>query len=295
MKKIQIAIPVFNEEMGITLFLEELELALKDWQTKYFFSLLVIDDASCDQTLKKIKKFPFKNLANVLVLHLQKNVGHGNAVLAGVENFQGDALILMDADFQDKPQYIGSFLDAWEAGAKIVRAKRKKRLESFMRRNLFYFFYKFFSVFTGLESGMGIFGLYDKEVVKAICARGERAVFLPGLVSALPYSKKVFLIDREARRFGKSKVGYWRLGKLAILATLCFSRAISKGIFFTGLLTLLGTVYFIYAGAPLRGWLVWLMVYNLISFAALFAYLVLIKKEKNIHRAYKISLAEEVK
>ena len=57
------------------------------------------------------KTLSFKN-------KLLKNFGHQAALTCGLENFKGDACILMDADFQDDPKYIKTLLVTGKMEAK---------------------------------------------------------------------------------------------------------------------------------------------------------------------------------
>ena len=61
------------------------------------FELVLVDDKSpdncpilCDEIAQKFK--------NVRVIHCEKNMGHAFAVNTGIENAQGEYIIIVDAD-----------------------------------------------------------------------------------------------------------------------------------------------------------------------------------------------------
>lgn len=57
------------------------------------------------------------------------NVGHQAALLAGLAHATtlGDAIIYIDADFQDDIHVIPAMVDHWKAGCDIVYGVRKGR------------------------------------------------------------------------------------------------------------------------------------------------------------------------
>ena len=109
--KVEILVPLFNEEDSISILVKSIETLLK--KLPYNFSFLFIDDGSTDRTLdlaKTIPSWPTK------IIKLSKNFGKEIAVQSGIENATGDALILIDADMQDPIELIPQFLDQWENG-----------------------------------------------------------------------------------------------------------------------------------------------------------------------------------
>ena len=42
-----------------------------------------------------------------------RNFGHQIAVTAGINEAQGDAVVIIDADLQDPPEVIGEFVKKW--------------------------------------------------------------------------------------------------------------------------------------------------------------------------------------
>lgn len=59
-------------------------------------------------------------------IHLSRNFGKENAMLAGFDHVHGDCCIIMDADLQHPIQVIPKMLKLWEQGYDDVYAKRKK-------------------------------------------------------------------------------------------------------------------------------------------------------------------------
>jgi polyisoprenyl-phosphate glycosyltransferase len=220
---LEIAVPVFNEEEGIAYFLQALEKETAPLTKSFLVHFLFVNDASTDNTAKIIREFPFQTAHSVRMVHLKTNVGHSSAINACVQEFKGDALVLMDSDMQDDPTLLQELIRSWENGAPLVRVRRENRNDGVWRNICFALFYKLFELLSGLPAGMGTYGLYSADIVKKIRQNPEHSFFLPGLVSSLQIPAFVIRANRPARRFGKSKMGFWRLFKLASIALFAFS------------------------------------------------------------------------
>lgn len=91
---------------------------------QYAWELLIINDGSTDKTLDIAKKM-HANDRRINYIDLSRNFGKENAMLAGFDYAQGDAIIIMDADMQDPPSLIPEMIAYWEEGYDDVYAKRR--------------------------------------------------------------------------------------------------------------------------------------------------------------------------
>jgi len=88
--KIFVVIPAYNEENWISKVIGDLK--------KYNYNIVVVDDASSDNTVKVVKKFK-----NVLLVEQKVNLGQGAALRVGIKralNANADIVITFDADGQ---------------------------------------------------------------------------------------------------------------------------------------------------------------------------------------------------
>src|SRR5688572_21289982 len=102
-KRISIIIPSYNEESNIPTLFGELKKVTLD--SKYLFEYIFIDDGSQDSTLAEIRKLADTN-SDVFYIQLSRNFGHQNALKAGLDHANGDAVISMDGDLQHPPEVI---------------------------------------------------------------------------------------------------------------------------------------------------------------------------------------------
>jgi len=95
--KVSVVIPVFNEDQ----FLEE--LVRRVIASKIAYEILIIDDASTDQTPKIIEKI-IKKYPIIEAITLPKNKGKGNAIHQGIAKASGEIILIQDADLEYDPQ-----------------------------------------------------------------------------------------------------------------------------------------------------------------------------------------------
>ena len=147
MKKLVIICPVFNEEISIPLFIDEIKKIENKTSNKYELDLVFSNNASNDKTLNILKDYS-KKYNNIYYLTLSKNFGYQNSINFALKNTKGDLYVIIDSDGEDPPSMIVDFLNKYEEGCDIVYGKRENRPEGFLlkkMRNLFYRILKFSS------------------------------------------------------------------------------------------------------------------------------------------------------
>jgi glycosyltransferase involved in cell wall biosynthesis len=143
-----LVIPCYNEEMvlpetikRLTIILDNLIEANKIFVTS---KILFVDDGSRDGTWNIIEENGKVN-SFVHGLKLSRNVGHQNALLAGLtfsKDFS-DCVISIDADLQDDLNVIEEFIENFKNGYDIVYGVRKDRsTDTFFKRSTAQGFYK---------------------------------------------------------------------------------------------------------------------------------------------------------
>src|SRR3990167_8470652 len=120
---ISIIIPAFNEEKRIGASLEKLASFLKT--RKEDFEILIVDDASTDNTGKVVETFKPKT-PNLRVLRLEKSpyAGKGLAVNRGTLAAKGSIVIFTDADFSTPIGEIDKLLEKIKSGYDIAIGSR---------------------------------------------------------------------------------------------------------------------------------------------------------------------------
>lgn len=241
-----IVVPCFNEEEVLPQTNVSLRALLDDMMRQRLVGegsyILYVDDGSRDRTWLLIEGL-CKEDAHVRGLKLAGNVGHQNALMAGLETAREDAdiTVSIDADLQDDIQAIPEMVKKYDEGCDIVYGVRRKRTtDTFFKRTTAQLFYKFMS-------GMGVksvynhadFRLMSQRAVNALCQYEERNLFLRGLVPLLGYKTDSVYYDRLERQAGESKYPLSKMLSFAIDGVTSFSVKPLRLIFDLGVVFLL--------------------------------------------------------
>ncbi|HEY7419401.1 MAG TPA: glycosyltransferase family 2 protein [Ktedonobacteraceae bacterium] len=220
---ISVVVPIFNEEELISQFhiavAEAMKSTQEDWEVVY------VNDGSRDSSLELLKGLQSVD-GHVVVVDLSRNWGHMGAISAGLQTARGDAVVIMDGDFQDPPDVVPELVSAWKSGAQVVVAVRRSRQER--RKVLAKLFPLFYRVLGALSDfpiplDAGIFGLMDRQTVDSINSMQENNRYLPGLRAWVGYSNAIVYYDRQDRLAGDGKLSFLSRIKYAMDAVTSFS------------------------------------------------------------------------
>ena len=129
MTELSVVVPVY----GNAAELPELHRRVSDATAGYRTELVLVDDASTDDSLAVIERLAGGD-ERVTAVGLERNVGEHEAVMEGLRRASGAWTVVMDADLQDPPEAIPELLGAArERGIDVVFAGRRGRYESLPR------------------------------------------------------------------------------------------------------------------------------------------------------------------
>ena len=218
----------FNEESLICRFIERV-IVLPE-----VTHLLLIDDGSCDTTVKRIRAWQQSNSVGkqgggVTLLELTRNFGKEAAMLAGLDHANGrcDAIVLIDSDLQHPPELISEMVEAWQNGAEVVTALRGLQdHESRLKIASASWFYKVFNIVVDsiqLTEGAGDFRLLSAPVVAALTQMREFSRFSKGLLPWTGYRSVELSYSRQNRYGGLSSWSPMKLWSYALDGIFSFS------------------------------------------------------------------------
>ena len=226
--------------------------------------IMFINDGSKDGTWELITEL-YKSNKYIYGLNLAGNVGHQNALMAGLLTAKemSDICISIDADLQDDVKVIESMVDKYVEGFDIVYGVRKSRkTDTFIKRNSALGFYKLMQK-LGVNSvyNHADYRLMSKRAIEQLSQFKERNLFLRGIVPLIGYNTTSIYYDRCERFAGESKYPFRKMVNFAIDGITSFSvrpvRLIAATGFLLLLISILALIYVIYAvitGHAVAGW-----------------------------------------
>lgn len=268
MQRLMIVVPCYNEEAVFPDSAKQLIAVVEDLIQKEKVrpdsGILFVNDGSRDRTWELICE-AHKASKYIYGLNLSGNVGHQNALLAGLNTVKDicDMSVSIDADLQDDVGVIEEMVDKYHAGADIVYGVRSERkTDSFFKRFTAQAFYKFMSA-MGVKSvyNHADFRLMSARAMQALSQYKERNLFLRGIVPKIGYKTDCVYYARKARTAGESKYPLKKMLSFALDGITSFSiKPITLVAVFGGIIIACSVVALIYTlisyfmGKTVAGW-----------------------------------------
>lgn len=268
MIKLAIVSPCYNEEEVLEQSTARLATLFDDLIAKKKISadsfVLFVNDGSKDSTWNIIKQLHQTN-PYVKGMNLARNVGHQNAIMAGMMTAKdwSDAVITIDADLQDDLNAIEDMIDAYTAGYDVVYGvKVSRQADPFLKRLSATAFYK-------LQRKMDVEAIYNhadfrflsRRVLEQLSQYKERNLYLRGIIPLIGFPSTTVDDVISERTAGTSKYTLKKMLGLALDGITSFSVKPIYGIVYLGVIfvfiSVLIGVYVLYSlisGTAEHGW-----------------------------------------
>jgi glycosyltransferase involved in cell wall biosynthesis len=190
--RLTVLIPVYNEQSTVT------ELVRRVKETGLASEIILVDDGSTDNSREILHSL--ESPPAVRVFSHDKNYGKGAAVRTGVQNAEGDIILIQDADLEYNPREYPALLEPIESGlADAVYGSRflgaRRRVTMFwhmvanqlltLATNILYN-----SILSDMETGYKVF---RGDLIRKIPLRANRFDFEPEITAKI--------LKRKARVF----------------------------------------------------------------------------------------------
>lgn len=254
-------VPAYNEAANLEGFLRALVPVVQALTPD--FEILVVNDGSRDDThgvaMRMVDELPVRYLA------LSRNFGKEAALSAGIDHARGNAVLLIDADFQHPLELLPEMHALWQTGYDMVYGVIADRgAESGAKRLGTDMFYRLVNSGSSVKvpPNAGDFRWMDRKVVDALKALPERNRFMKGLYAWVGFKTVALPFVPKDRAAGQSSFNLRRLGSLALLGLTSFTTLpLRVWSVIGGLVALLALGYGVlitldtwFFGADLAGW-----------------------------------------
>ena len=260
--------PCYNEEEVLRHSVERLTALFERMISEGLITpdsmMVFVNDGSRDRTWQIIRELHAENKF-VKGINMSRNVGHQNAIMAGMMTARewADAVVTIDADLQDDIECIPQMVRHFEAGNDIVYGvKVSREADPFMKKFTAQAFYK-------LQSSMGVesvynhadFRLMSRRALDMLATYPEHNLYLRGLIPQIGLQHTT-VDDVISERFaGQSKYTLHKMLRLALNGITAFSVKPLFLIFNLGVLFLIiafcigiYVVHALVAGTAVPGW-----------------------------------------
>lgn len=188
--------------------------------------ILYVNDGSTDQTWPIIQDL-YQHESYACGLNLAGNVGHQNALMAGLDLVKDycDIAVSIDADLQDDILVIAEMVRRYKEGYDIVYGVRKERkTDTWFKRETAQAFYRLMNM-MGVKTvyNHADYRLMSKRALQQLARFRERNLFLRGLVPLIGYQTTCVYYNRSKRWAGESKYPLKKMLDFAIDGITSFS------------------------------------------------------------------------
>jgi dolichol-phosphate mannosyltransferase len=222
MVHISVVVPMLNEELIVSELIKRVSSELEKIDESH--EIIIVDDGSQDKTWDEIIK-ESKKFKNIRAFKLSKNFGHHYAISAGLHNSNGDWVVVMDGDLQDRPEVIPDLYKKAKEGFDVVFVSRVNRPESIFYKMLQKIFYKLLTILSGIkwDSRQANFSIISRKVVEAFKEFPENARFYGSTIKWLGFDTTFIEAQHGTRFKGKPSYTFRKRLKLALDIIIAFS------------------------------------------------------------------------
>ena len=220
MTHISIVIPVLNEDQLIHELISRVIYSAETITED--FEIVIVDDGSVDKTWFKIKiESEIDN--RVKGIKFSRNFGHHFAITAGVHKAQGDWVVVMDGDLQDRPEVIPELYKKAIEGFDIVFVLRQGRKENLIYLLAQRFFYLLLNALSGIKFDYrkANFSIISRKVVEAFKEFNEYSRFYGSTIKWLGFNHTEISALHGSRYAGKTS--YSIKSRLKLASDIIFS------------------------------------------------------------------------
>lgn len=261
MAVISVVIPVYSAEDCLRELYTRLQAALSTVSED--FEIILVEDCGKDGSWEVINQLAALD-PRVKGYQFSRNFGQHYGISAGLDLCDGEWVVIMDCDLQDRPEEIPKLYAKALQGFDVVLANRGMRKDPLLKRMTSKLFYRLFSWLADMpyDGNAGNFRIVSRKVVEQYRLFKEQLRFFGGIINWLGFPTTEVSVAHDERFAGESSYNYRKLVKLAIDTIIAYSDkplrlAIRLGFLLASFSVCFG-VFIIYRalrfGVPVMGW-----------------------------------------
>ena len=261
MAHISIVTPVYRAEGCLEELYRRLVAALSGITQD--FEIVMVEDCGGDHSWEIIRDLARRD-PRVKGLQFSRNFGQHYGITAGLDHCDGDWVVVMDCDLQDRPEEIPRLYARAREGYEIVIGHRGKRNDPLRKRVASWVFYQLFNWLADIDydGQAGNFRIVSRKVVESVRQMREQLRFFGGLITWMGFPTAAIDVQHDERYAGPSTYTLAKLWKLAFETIVAYSdKPLRLSVRFGFVLALLAFCYGLYIvvhallyGSAISGW-----------------------------------------
>ena len=210
---ISVVIPVYNCAECLHELYRRLVFNLD--QINSNFEIILINDASPQNDWEIIKELAEKD-KRVKGINLTRNFGQHYAITAGLDYTEGDWVVVMDGDLQDRPEEIIKLYSRAQDGFDVVFGRRYNRQDNAIKKIMSKAFHRFFDYLADTETDETVanFSICSNKVINSFRLLREHNRSYSNFVKWLGYRTAYVDIEHAQRFIGNTSYSFRK--KLAL-------------------------------------------------------------------------------
>lgn len=242
MEKVSFVVPIFNEKESIETLCKAISEAMQT--TSHPYEIILVNDGSSDESWNEIVRIA-SDRKQLVGIDMVTNYGQSSALSAGIDQAEGELIVLMDGDMQNDPADVPMMIRTLkEEDCDVVSGERVRRKDSAISRRVPSRIANFFiRMITGVklrDYGCAL-RVFKSEIARNLALYGELHRFIPVLAVLQGAQMVQVPVQHHRRRFGKSSYGLSRTFRVIsdLLLIIYFKRYQNRPIHFFGTLGIL--------------------------------------------------------
>ncbi len=212
---ISVVIPIYGCKEALYELYTRLSNTLKKITDDY--EIILVNDA-CPQGSWEVIENICASDVHVKGINFSRNFGQHKAILAGLDECVGEAVVVMDCDLQDRPEHIVKMYEKLQEGYDVVWARRVNRKDKNSVKFLSKLFYKICNLFTDrdIDSNLSNYSIARKNVIKEQCRMREKSRDFAVFQQWLGFNAAFLDLESDERAAGKSSYKFFKKIRLAL-------------------------------------------------------------------------------
>jgi glycosyltransferase involved in cell wall biosynthesis len=221
--KLSIVIAVYYDEAVLHELHQRLDKVLSDMAP--WVEIIFVDDGSQDCSFEILQLLQMRD-SRIKLIKLARNFGQSSAITAGLDHADGDVIVIMDSDLQDRPEDIPLLIDAMlNNDVSMAVARWQMRKDSFFKQTVSNLFYYCSQRLTNLkhEPRLGVFRAIRRDVIEQLRKIPEKTGTSLSLLYWMGFNYVPVDLHRDARFAGTSGYTFSKMMKLTLDRILSYS------------------------------------------------------------------------